>query len=580
MALKELLYDLRTESHGMQLPQLVRISGVKTASKRKADMVDALYKYLNVEENILNIWKSINSFERTLISEYVRSERGIDSEDIDEIMKKYNKKKQSSYRTGRGVASYFSEKSKANLFFINGNMASEIYNILKKQLKPIQVEFKPVDINIEEYIDYERVNRKYITIGERFEDDFISIIKLVNLSKFKATKVSQMPNRTAMIKMYEVMKNTEIFYEDQEDIKDVRVIDNTIRLYGVSKLLLENSILQIINGALVLGEHADDFLMMDVADRCRFLLEGYLKSDINELKRINELKLKTEYEGNYYTCRKVVLKYLKQAPIDKWIDIEQLFKFIKKIDRNFLGKIVGDIYTYNDYDHYYYGNQNYWEDEAGRFIEVVLIEYLSSIGIVDLLINEKWDQYLSTTYYRIDYFKLTPLGAHILGMNKNYKVDEIKNDTGLIIQPNYEIIVPDGTKKEVHCIYLDKFAERLSEDAVSMYRISFKSMIMALDNGLNIKEILEYLKKNSHNEIPENILMSLKQWEEDSKRIKIRTVTIVETDDKYLLEELKSYKVIKKDIVNELSHVFEIDSKATNKVKRNIEKKNHFCIIE
>jgi DNA-binding transcriptional MerR regulator len=165
-------------------------------------------------------------------------------------------------------------------------------------------------------------------------------------------------------------------------------------------------------------------------------------------------------------------------------------------------------------------------------------------------------------------------------MNKNYKVDEIKNDTGLIIQPNYEIIVPDGTKKEVHCIYLDKFAERLSEDAVSMYRISFKSMIMALDNGLNIKEILEYLKKNSHNEIPENILMSLKQWEEDSKRIKIRTVTIVETDDKYLLEELKSYKVIKKDIVNELSHVFEIDSKATNKVKRNIEKKNHFCIIE
>ena len=74
--------------------------------------------------------------------------------------------------------------------------------------------------------------------------------------------------------------------------------------------------------------------------------------------------------------------------------------------------------------------------------------------------------------------------------------------------------------------------------------------------------------------------MSLNEWKEKSKRIKIRTVTIVETDDKYLLEELKNYKTIKNDIVKELPYAFEIDSKAANKVKRNIEKKNHFCIIE
>ena len=74
--------------------------------------------------------------------------------------------------------------------------------------------------------------------------------------------------------------------------------------------------------------------------------------------------------------------------------------------------------------------------------------------------------------------------------------------------------------------------------------------------------------------------MSLRQWKEESKRIKIRTVTIVETDDTYLLEELKSYKTIKNDIVNELPYVFEIDGKDASKVKRNIEKKNHFCIIE
>lgn len=66
----------------------------------------------------------------------------------------------------------------------------------------------------------------------------------------------------------------------------------------------------------------------------------------------------------------------------------------------------------------------------------------------------------------------------------------------------------------------------------------------------------------------------------ESKRVKIRTVTIVETDDKFLMEELKSYKSINSKIKNELPYVFEIGSNDVNKVKREIEKKNHFCLLE
>jgi len=153
-------------------------------------------------------------------------------------------------------------------------------------------------------------------------------------------------------------------------------------------------------------------------------------------------------------------------------------------------------------------------------------------------------------------------------------------ETGIIIQPNYEIIVQDGAMKDINCIYLDKVAEKLSEDTASIYKISFKSMVMALDNGISIEDIIDYFKEACKNEMPENVLMSLKEWNEKSKKIKIRKVTIVETDDKYLLEELKSYKDIKKDISMELPYVFEINSKDANKIKRNIEKKNHFCIIE
>lgn len=581
MGLREQLESMTTSGYGMDLPQYVKISGVKTASKRKADMVDALYAYLSNKDNIIAIWNSISQMEKEIISEYIRSEGKLERKEVNEIMKKHNQKETSSsiYRYGTGIQECFYNTSKANLFFIKGRLPVEITNILKGFVKPIEVEFVPTYINPQEYLknQIKYHYREFISIREDFEKDFVSIIKLVNSSKFKTTKASQMPNKTAMVKMNEVLINKEIFY--QNDISQLRVIDNTIRLYGISKLLLESQILEIKNETLVLGDYADDFLMMKTAEKCKFLLEAYIKSDTDELRRINELKIKTDYYGKYSTCREVILGYLKMVPIDEWIDIEQLLKFIKKSDRNFLRKIVGTIYTYYEYDRYYYPNQNSWEKEEGRFIDVVLIEYLASMGIVDLLISEDYNDE-DVEYFKVDYFKLTQLGAHILGVNDDYKTEHMEDETGIIIQPNYEIIVQAGKMKDVHCIYLDKFAEKLSEDTVSIYKISFKAMVTALDNEISIEEIIDYFEEFSQKKIPDNVLLSLNEWKDKSKKIKIRRVTIVETDDKYLIEELKNYKEIKKDTLSELPYAFEIDSKAANKVKRNIEKKNHFCIIE
>ena len=284
MALKNELEGMTTSGHGMQLPQYMKILGVKKASKPKEEMVDALYKYLSVEDNIIKIWNMISNFERELISEYIRSEGELEYKEIMEIMKKYNQKKVSSIWYIEGIQEHFHDKSKANLLFIKGRMPKEIYSILKKQVKSIQVEFTHVEVNINEYLGSKNKERKFISIREEFEKDFISIIKLVNSSKFKTTKATQMPNKTAMLKMHEIMKNKEIFYENEEDIEDIRTIDKTIRIYGISKLLLESRILESISGNLVLGENSDDFLKMNIADKCKFLLEGYIQGDIDELR--------------------------------------------------------------------------------------------------------------------------------------------------------------------------------------------------------------------------------------------------------------------------------------------------------
>ena len=68
---------MTTSGYGMELPQYVKISGVKTVSKRKADMVDALYNYLSNKDNIIAIWNSISQMEKELISEYIRQRESL-----------------------------------------------------------------------------------------------------------------------------------------------------------------------------------------------------------------------------------------------------------------------------------------------------------------------------------------------------------------------------------------------------------------------------------------------------------------------------------------------------------------------
>lgn len=210
-----------------------------------------------------------------------------------------------------------------------------------------------------------------------------------------------------------------------------------------------------------------------------------------------------------------------------------------------------------------------------------MLEYLSTIGIVDLMVTEDSDDYGLKEYYSVNYLRLTPLGAHVLGVFEHYEepAKEMEH-SGIIMQPNYEVIVVSGGMREVHALFLDRFAEKVSEGEVNVYKLSFKAAVRALDQGIPVQELIDYLQEFSISPLPENVLLTLQEWERASRKIRIRTVTIVEMDDQYLLEELKSYKTIRQHICSDLPHVLEIDEKSAKKIKREIEKKNRFCLME
>ena len=64
-------------------------------------------------------------------------------------------------------------------------------------------------------------------------------------------------------------------------------------------------------------------------------------------------------------------------------------------------------------------------------------------------------------------------------------------------------------------------------------------MTRAFNNGIMPQKIGAYLKNASSQPLPDNVRRSLDDWQAKVGRVNIRSLTVIETDDALLLEEIK-----------------------------------------
>lgn len=564
MSLKDELYKMTTQGYDNSLYELIKIAGIKPAPTKKENMVNALNEVLSKEENIVSIWKSLSTYEKEVLEEYIITEGNPDYRELDELVKKYKVNNIDQYRFF-GLSRYLSPNSKGKLFFINGAIPEEIMKVLKKFVKDIEIKYTPVEIELDEESD------TLLCIGESFEEDFINVIRLINTQKLRAVKVSRLPSKQSVIKISKVIKN-----EDLMPIDEIRVIEDTTRIYGISSMLMSADIIISESETLKLGDKAKEFLKEDTAEKCHRLLESYIDSSINEIQRIKEIKVTGENYSGLKSCRKLIIDFISKAPVNEWVKTEEIIKLIKKTNNRFLENSVGDIRSYSYDDEYRYQRNQGWEEIEGRLIEVMMLEYLSAIGIVDAVVSIDETDY-GDEYYRVSCFRLTPLGAYVLGVSNDYKVLGTSENSKLIVHDDLTLSITEGKGKELHAVFLDSIAEKLEE---TRYAVTFKSIAKALDEDISVREIIDYIIENSEDYIPEEALSSLIKFEENSKRIKIRTIVVVEVDSSELYKELSENKAIMGKIKKEVVSSFEIHSKNVNNVKRQLEKKGYFCVIE
>ena len=531
---------------------------------RKEEKVKKLAAFYSRSDWAQEVFDSLTQYEKEMMTLIVQTGYHPTNDEKRELVEKYNIKL--SYNN-----SIFDRNSKIELFYLCGKY---IPPFAKEKLNEI---VKPLEVKIDATTDEIDFN-EYMVIENRDKrvSDFDEFIKYINVSNIKATKAKEQLPKAALLKLQAKLEYPEIYMDDD---KDVRSIEDTVVSMGIMNLLVNFGILKVKKENFVIDEAiCEHYQKANKLEKIKMILNGYLSEDnnaINEIDRIESNHFRLENKNPFLgEARKILVEYLKMCPVDEWIDIRDLYKWLRIKEYEFLRPYTGEVLEKDEYyNSYYYEASNNSLEFA--YVDVFLMEYMAVMGIVDVLISRCYTNYMDRTYLKVEYFKITPFGANVLGI-KNDLVVENGEDTRFVVNEKFEIIINDNSRLQ-HELYFDRFLNKKSDNPL-IYRLDFKGMVNALAIGLNFKEILKYLEDNSLNDLPEEVKGQFDEWIKDSKKFKIKNVTILDISDDDSFYEIVDNSDYKDCIDSIRNKVIILNSKKIDKMKEKLNKNGNFWV--
>ena len=113
----------------------------------------------------------------------------------------------------------------------------------------------------------------------------------------------------------------------------------------------------------------------------------------------------------------------------------------------------------------------------------------------------------------------------------------------IVVQPNFDVVVPTQEMDPLLTVPLDQFAVRASSGQASVYNVTKESFIQALQEGHDGNAFVNFLLKHNRGDgLPSNVMQTLEDWRGGMKRIRLRTIRVIESDDGLVMADLMHRK--------------------------------------
>ncbi len=228
--------------------------------------------------------------------------------------------------------------------------------------------------------------------------------------------------------------------------------------------------------------------------------------------------------GNEGESRRILSSVLDELKGGAWCTVMECVKFVSRAQEEnaqFVLKAQGGHYRYVSPT-----AASGAEKTLARSIE----ETLAWLGVV-----EKSSDGLDT------YFRVTNLGRSLLSDvgHEAMRAEFAKRAGEIIVQPNFDIVVPTQDMDPLLVVPLDQFAVRQSTGRATVYHLGKESFTEALQEGHDGDAFVSFLlAHNRGGTLPSNVMMTLDDWRGGLRRVRIKTIQVIEADDSLVMADL------------------------------------------
>lgn len=489
------------------------IADIMDVPRDENDKVGVLIEHLKIEENIIALYNRLDEVDKKIVEHIIQYNFHPDDEIVKDIYK--------SFGLEMGEQ-YFRKMDPMILLCIRKDYFEK--GIIYEPFRPILKNFAeelPIKINAledQDFLDYD-----YKFEGNNFYQEIDKMLIYANNKRLLISESTKNLSKNSAVALLKISGLNDYVKDYSRDI--IPTIDKCkyflhfgvlyplIKILHCSTLLLDNA-----NYFRVNVDECIKYFDSSRVNKGRFLLKKYTDAMmINEFDRCVYRNLAYEPSLMRYNLgRDIIIKYLKLSPINTWIDTNELKREIRIHEYMFLRDKEEDVINTDNFvnlplDHLEFEN---------KFIDAVLVDYLYPLGIVDVCTSEVFYGETHVKNWICPYYKVTEFGAMVLGLKPATSERVGRQFT---VTEDFKIVLKANSP--LHNVYLDRFLLKDNED----YLINVKGLSNAVDMGISVKEVREYIYKWAKS-VPDNVAEKLELWDQNSKIVNIGEFSVVQMD--------------------------------------------------
>jgi hypothetical protein len=262
------------------------------------------------------------------------------------------------------------------------------------------------------------------------------------------------------------------------------------------------------------------------------------KGKFDELTRITQLH-GLNARGTRLTPpasrREKVIEALSWCPAQTWISILDFYRAVKIWHFDFEVELTdwSNLYAGSYKEYGYMDGNDYWLITKGLFINAILMEYLATIGAVDIAyimedlptldIDGSYADEAYSLHDGLLYFRINHWGAFLLGQASEY----------VPTQPRKRDLFTLDDQLQLHLLAELRPNEQLQLEAVAeqvkegVYRLDNHKLLSAVEGGQKLDHLAQFLENNGRGSLPQPVADWLARLRRNMKTIQVKEEAVV-----------------------------------------------------